>query len=132
MNHFLKIILALLFVSTTAEAQINITFSGTSASVIVPESITDVTYQVNGADVIILSTNLKSNIDEAFARRFQIMVRFNMPNAQERERLWISSFSPLCELEETIDIKQIAEDYELAGEENFVIKELEVFEIIFE
>ena len=58
MNHFLKIILALLFVSTTAEAQINITFSGTSASVIVPESITDVTYQVNGADVIILSTNL--------------------------------------------------------------------------
>lgn len=65
--------------------------------------------------LVILSTNLKSNIDEAFARRFQIMVRFNMPNAQERERLWISSFSPLCELEETIDIKQIAEDYELAG-----------------
>ena len=65
--------------------------------------------------LVILSTNLKSNIDEAFARRFQIMVRFNMPNAQERERLWISSFSPLCKLEETIDIKQIAENYELAG-----------------
>lgn len=65
--------------------------------------------------LVILSSNLKSNIDEAFARRFQVMVKFNMPNALERERLWKTSFSSLCSFEDTVDLRRIAEMYELAG-----------------
>lgn len=69
----------------------------------------------NYQGLVILSTNLKSNIDEAFARRFQIMVRFNMPDANERELLWRNTFSSSCQFEEGLELRQIAEDYELSG-----------------
>ena len=65
----------------------------------------------NYPGLVILSTNLKTNIDEAFARRFQIMVRFNMPNAKERELLWRNTFSSSCKMEEELDLRRVAEDY---------------------
>ncbi|HOU68174.1 MAG TPA: ATP-binding protein [Paludibacteraceae bacterium] len=37
---------------------------------------------------VILATNLKSNIDEAFSRRFQSMVYFPMPDVRLRTELW--------------------------------------------
>lgn len=37
---------------------------------------------------VILATNLRSNIDEAFLRRFQAMVCFAMPDEEAREVLW--------------------------------------------
>lgn len=37
---------------------------------------------------VILATNLRSNIDEAFARRFQSIVYFPMPDADTRKELW--------------------------------------------
>ncbi|MBP5455189.1 MAG: ATP-binding protein [Paludibacteraceae bacterium] len=65
--------------------------------------------------LVVLSTNLKTNIDEAFSRRFQCIIRFPMPNATERERLWRSTFSNKCELAPDVDLKLISEKYELAG-----------------
>ncbi len=40
------------------------------------------------AGTVILATNLRSNIDEAFARRFQSMTYFPMPTKELREELW--------------------------------------------
>lgn len=37
---------------------------------------------------VILATNLKSNIDEAFSRRFQSIIYFPMPNEELRAELW--------------------------------------------
>lgn len=37
---------------------------------------------------VVLATNLKSNLDEAFLRRFQAMVYFPMPDEEERLLLW--------------------------------------------
>lgn len=37
---------------------------------------------------VILATNLRSNIDEAFARRFQSVVYFPVPDEELREELW--------------------------------------------
>lgn len=37
---------------------------------------------------VILATNLKSNLDEAFLRRFQAMVYFPMPDEESRKLLW--------------------------------------------
>lgn len=37
---------------------------------------------------VILATNLKSNIDEAFSRRFQSVIYFPMPDEELRIRLW--------------------------------------------
>lgn len=38
---------------------------------------------------VILATNLKSNIDEAFSRRFQSVVYFPMPDEELRRSLWL-------------------------------------------
>jgi SpoVK/Ycf46/Vps4 family AAA+-type ATPase len=65
--------------------------------------------------VVILASNLKANMDEAFSRRFQIMIHFNIPTPWERLRLWKNAFSANCTLDSSIDLHQIAEDYELAG-----------------
>ena len=37
---------------------------------------------------VILATNLKSNIDEAFSRRFQSVIYFPMPTEEQRRELW--------------------------------------------
>ena len=65
--------------------------------------------------LVILSTNQKTNIDDAFARRFQSAIRFSMPNAEERKKLWLATFSEKSYLEKSIDIADIANRYELAG-----------------
>lgn len=65
--------------------------------------------------VVILASNLRANMDEAFTRRFQAIIHFNMPSIEERYQLWQNAFSGICSLSEEIDLYQIAEDYELAG-----------------
>lgn len=65
--------------------------------------------------VIVLATNLKTNIDEAFARRFQSLIYFPMPPQEQRLRLWQQSFSTKSVLEESIDLPQLARKHELTG-----------------
>jgi hypothetical protein len=65
--------------------------------------------------VVILATNLKGNLDEAFARRFQSMIYFPMPDPEARRRLWDGAFSSQCRLEAAVDLRRIAEEHELAG-----------------
>ena len=65
--------------------------------------------------VVILATNLKSNIDEAFSRRFQAVIHFPMPDKKLRYQLWSQSFSSMTRLAEDIDLKEIAARFELAG-----------------
>ena len=42
--------------------------------------------------LIILATNMKNNIDEAFLRRFNDLVKFTLPNEDERKEIWEKSF----------------------------------------
>lgn len=65
--------------------------------------------------VVILASNLRANMDEAFTRRFQSMIHFNMPSVEERYRLWKNAFSGTCALHPDIDLYSVAEEYELAG-----------------
>ena len=65
--------------------------------------------------LIILSTNLKSNLDEAFARRFQSIIRFRMPDTAQRLQLWKNTFSQKCSFDDDVSLEQIAADYELSG-----------------
>jgi AAA+ superfamily predicted ATPase len=69
----------------------------------------------NHPGVVILSSNLKNNIDEAFIRRFQSVIHFNMPSVDARYELWKNAFSSGCKLSEEIDIEELAEKYELSG-----------------
>lgn len=65
--------------------------------------------------VVILASNLKANIDDAFIRRFQSIVHFPMPKAAERLQIWQNAFSPKAVLEDRIELHRIAEKYDLSG-----------------
>ena len=64
---------------------------------------------------IILASNLKENMDDAFSRRFQSIINFKIPTKEERVKLWQKAFSGTCTLNSEIDLYTIAENYELTG-----------------
>ena len=65
--------------------------------------------------VVILATNLKGNLDEAFLRRFQKMIYFEFPDETSRFDLWVKSFENTIPLSPDIDLKSTAKEYELVG-----------------
>ncbi len=65
--------------------------------------------------VVILATNIKANIDDAFARRFQSLVYFSMPDPDERGRLWRAALNGRCKVMADVSPQQLAEEYELSG-----------------
>ena len=64
--------------------------------------------------LIILATNLKPNIDQAFSRRIQSMINFPIPSYKERKILWRNALDGIADLNETF-IEQIAITYEISG-----------------
>ncbi|AFD07193.1 ATP-binding protein [Solitalea canadensis] len=65
--------------------------------------------------LIILASNYKSNIDQAFVRRFNAIVHFPMPNTNERYEIWKTSIPPKAKLADDIDLKMLSNKYELTG-----------------
>lgn len=65
--------------------------------------------------LVILASNIKSNIDEAFTRRFQSMIHFPMPRPAERLRLWQNALPKELKLTPEVNLVQIADKYELSG-----------------
>ena len=65
--------------------------------------------------IVILASNFKDNLDQAFTRRFESMVYFPMPRADERLRIWNQVIPDSLTLDESIDLKRIAKEYELSG-----------------
>lgn len=65
--------------------------------------------------VIILASNLKANMDEAFTRRFQSTIYFAMPDASQRLALWRQFFTGQIRVAADVDLKLIAEKFELSG-----------------
>lgn len=65
--------------------------------------------------IVILASNLKSNIDEAFSRRFQNMVYFPMPEKEERLILWSHIFEKTCVEAKGEIFEEFSEKFELAG-----------------
>ncbi|MBE1493308.1 hypothetical protein H4696_000408 [Amycolatopsis lexingtonensis] len=54
--------------------------------------------------LIILTSNLKENIDPAFTRRFHFVVHFPRPGVAERRRLWHLAFPPEAPLAPDVDV----------------------------
>lgn len=65
--------------------------------------------------VAILASNLKGNMDDAFARRFQSMLYFPMPGRDERLRLWQGAFAPPVRLAPDCALEALADEFELSG-----------------
>lgn len=65
--------------------------------------------------LVILTSNIKNNIDDAFLRRFNNIIQFSKPNIEERLSLWQKSLPPNASLEDETIFKQIAKNYDLSG-----------------
>lgn len=65
--------------------------------------------------LVILASNFKSNIDEAFMRRFQAVIHFPMPSSSERDILWQKAIPAKAMLENGLDLTTLARKYEITG-----------------
>ncbi len=65
--------------------------------------------------LVILATNFKDNMDDAFTRRFQSMVSFQTPGVRERKLLWEKNMPKPLRLSSEIDLELIARKFELSG-----------------
>ncbi|MEM7117604.1 MAG: ATP-binding protein, partial [Chloroflexota bacterium] len=64
--------------------------------------------------IVILATNLRANIDDAFMRRLHFAIAFPFPEAVYREHIWRVSL-PAATPCDDIDFRLLAERYPLAG-----------------
>lgn len=65
--------------------------------------------------VVILASNFRNNIDDAFIRRFHSVVYFPMPRPAERRQIWENAFSSKSVLAPGVDLGRLAEKYEVSG-----------------
>jgi len=83
--------------------------------------------------LVILATNMKNNIDDAFIRRFNSILKFPFPDASQRAMIWKKAFPQnaifkekadsgdkkdnigTIENENTIDIPEKVKKYEMSG-----------------
>jgi hypothetical protein len=64
---------------------------------------------------VILTTNLRANVDSAFLRRFQLVVDFPAPNAAARARLWQILLPPGAPRASRLNLAEIARAVRLSG-----------------
>ena len=61
--------------------------------------------------ILIATTNLTTNLDKAFERRFLYKIRFDKPSLEARASIWRSMIPELSEDEST----QLAKDFDFSG-----------------
>lgn len=65
--------------------------------------------------IVLLASNLKDNLDDAFARRFESVIHFPIPQPKERLQLWEQGFSGASRLAEEISLQKLSEQHEMSG-----------------
>jgi SpoVK/Ycf46/Vps4 family AAA+-type ATPase len=60
------------------------------------------------AGLVILATNLRDQIDEAFTRRFHVVLYFPRPALEERRRIWRAAFPPEAPLGGDMDVEALS------------------------
>jgi ATP-dependent 26S proteasome regulatory subunit len=65
--------------------------------------------------MVILATNLRKNMDEAFARRMHFSVEFPMPEEADRLRIWRGVFPAEAPLSPEADLGFMARQFRISG-----------------
>ncbi len=65
--------------------------------------------------VVLLATNLRNNIDNAFIRRLHAAIDFPFPEEPDRVRIWQKVFPADAPLAEDMDLAFLARQFKLAG-----------------
>ena len=67
------------------------------------------------AGVVILASNLRQNIDDAFMRRIHVIVEFPFPDAEARFYIWRNMFPPGIERPPDDDLRALGARFRLSG-----------------
>ncbi len=65
--------------------------------------------------IVILATNLRKNLDEAFARRMHFSIEFPSPEEEDRYRIWQRVFPKEAPVSEGVDLKFMASQFKITG-----------------
>ena len=65
--------------------------------------------------IVVLASNLRSNIDEAFLRRMKAIVEFPFPEEEDRLRIWQRTFSASAPMADNVDLPFMARQFRIAG-----------------
>lgn len=65
--------------------------------------------------MVILATNLRENMDEAFTRRIRFIVEFPFPDEASRNRIWRTHFPKEAPLGDDIDYESLSKRLQIAG-----------------
>jgi SpoVK/Ycf46/Vps4 family AAA+-type ATPase len=65
--------------------------------------------------VVILASNLRGNIDRAFARRIRFTIEFPMPDEAERRRIWEQVWPEQLPRDPDLDLAALAARFDLPG-----------------
>ncbi|MGB8647118.1 MAG: AAA family ATPase, partial [Anaerolineae bacterium] len=71
------------------------------------------TEEYNG--LVILASNIKKNVDEAFVRRLHFTIDFPFPEEPERLEIWRRTFPPEAPRSDDIDLAFLARKFKFAG-----------------
>jgi winged helix domain-containing protein/ATPase family protein associated with various cellular activities (AAA) len=65
--------------------------------------------------LVVLATNLRQNLDEAFTRRIRFVVEFPFPEADSRTRIWRSLFPAEAPVSADVDFAALGREFAVAG-----------------
>ena len=65
--------------------------------------------------IVILTSNFRRNLDEAFVRRLRFIIDFPLPDERERLRIWQRIWPAETPLAHDLDLGYLARRFELAG-----------------
>jgi len=65
--------------------------------------------------VVILATNLRDNMDEAFTRRIRFILEFPFPDEASRSRIWRKHFPKETPVSDQIDYNSLAKKFQISG-----------------
>jgi SpoVK/Ycf46/Vps4 family AAA+-type ATPase len=65
--------------------------------------------------IVILATNLRKNLDEAFVRRMHFMIEYPFPEEEDRLKIWQRSFPRDVPMGKTVDMQFMARQFKIAG-----------------
>jgi hypothetical protein len=65
--------------------------------------------------VVILATNFKRNVDDAFIRRLDFVVDFPFPEADDRSRIWRLVLPDEAPVADDVDVEFLATQFKLSG-----------------
>ncbi len=64
---------------------------------------------------VILATNYRRNIDDAFVRRLDFVIDYPFPEAEDRERIWALVLPDSAPIADDIDLAFLAANFKLSG-----------------